>query len=53
MYKQLTSEQRYYIYLRKQAGSTQKSIAEAIGVSESTICRELQRNSEANGGYNF
>ena len=32
MYKQLTSEQRYYIYLRKQAGSTQKSIAEAMGV---------------------
>lgn len=53
MNKQLTSEQRYYIYLRKQAGSTQKSIAEAIGVSESTICRELQRNSEPNGGYNF
>ena len=53
MYKQLTSEQRYYIYLERQKGSTQKSIAEAIGVSESTVSRELRRNSEKNGGYNF
>ena len=52
-YKQLTSEQRYYIYLERQKGSTQKTIAEAIGVSESTVSRELRRNSEKNGGYNF
>ena len=48
MYKHLTSEQRYYIYLERQKGSTQKSIAEAIGVSESTVSRELKRN----GGKN-
>ena len=53
MYKQLTSEQRYYIYLELQKGSTQKSIAEAIGVSESTVSRELKRNSGRNGSYNF
>lgn len=53
MYKQLTSEQRYYIYLERQKGSTQKSIAEAIGVSESTVSRELKRNGGRNGSYNF
>ena len=53
MYKQLTSEQRYYIYLERRKGSTQKSIAEAIGVSESTVSRELRRNGGRNGSYNF
>jgi len=53
MYKQLTSEQRYYIYLERQRGSTQKSIAEAIGVSESTVSRELKRNGGKNGSYSF
>lgn len=52
-YKHLTSEQRYYIYLEKQKGSTQKSIADAIGVSESTVSRELKRNGGKNGSYNF
>jgi IS30 family transposase len=52
-YKHLTSEQRYYIYLERQKGSTRKSIAEAIGVSESTISRELRRNGGKNGSYNF
>ena len=53
MYNQLTSEQRYYIYLERQKGSTQKSIASAIGVSESTVSRELKRNGGRNGSYNF
>ena len=53
MYKHLTSEQRYYIYLERQKGSTQKSIAEAMGVSESTVSRELKRNGGRNGSYNF
>ena len=44
--------QRYYIYVERQKGSTQKSIAEAIGVSESTVSRELKRNGGKNGGYN-
>lgn len=53
MYKHLTQEQRYYIYVERQKGSTQKSIAEAIGVSEGTISRELRRNGGRNGSYNF
>ena len=53
MSKQLTSEQGYYIYLEKQKGSSQKSIGAAIGVSASTVCRELKRNGGPNGGYNF
>ena len=51
-YKHLTSEQRYYIYLERQKGSTQKSIAQAIGVSESTVSREIRRNGGKSGGYN-
>ena len=51
-YKHLTSQQRYYIYVERQKGSTQKSIAQSIGVSESTVCRELKRNGGKNGGYN-
>ena len=53
MYKQLTSEQRYYIYTERQKGSTQKSIAKAIGVSESAVSREVKRNGGKNGSYNF
>lgn len=43
MYHQLTSEQGYYIYVEIVKGSTQKSIAKAIGVNESTISRKLKR----------
>ena len=39
--------------MERQKGSTQKSIAEAIGVSESTVSRELKRNGGKNGSYNF
>lgn len=53
MYKHLTSEQRYYIYKEYTKGSTQKSIAKTIGVSESTVSRELKRNRGKSGGYNF
>ena len=53
MYKHLTQAQRYYIYVERQKGSTQKSIAQAIGVSESTVSRELKRNGGKDGSYNF
>lgn len=53
MYKHLTQAQRYYIYVERQKGSTQKSIAEAIGVSESTVSREIRRNGGKNNSYNF
>ena len=52
-YNHLTSEQRYYIYLERQKGSTQKSIAQAMGVNKSTISREIRRNGGKNGSYNF
>ena len=51
MYKQLTSEQRYTISVLWQRKCTKKSIAEAVGVSFSTITRELRRNSDPHGVY--
>ena len=43
-YNQLSSEQRYQIEALIKAESTQKEIANIIGVHPSTICRELKRN---------
>lgn len=53
MYKQLTSEQRYTISVLLSKGLKKKEIAEAIGVSNSTITRELQRNSNKRGVYKW
>ena len=53
MYKQLTREQRYGIYLGKQEGKSQTAIARQIGVSKSTVSRELKRNSGIRGHYNY
>ena len=52
-YKQLTSEQRYTIYVLLQKGTRKKDIAMAINVSPSTITRELKRNSGVRGHYNW
>ena len=49
----LTQLQRYAIYLGRQAKRTQKQIAEEIGVSQSTVSRELKRGSKGHGGYNW
>jgi len=43
-YNQLSSEQRYQIEALLQNEATQKEIAQIIGVSPSTVCRELKRN---------
>ena len=43
-YKQLTEEDRIEIYAMKQAGKQQNQIAAALGVSRSTVSRELARN---------
>ena len=43
-YRQLTDEDRIEIYAMKQAGKKQNEIAAALGVSPSTISRELTRN---------
>ena len=51
MYIHLTREQRYVIYLELQRGTPQKAIAQLIGVSKSTVNREIRRNSTPNGKY--
>ena len=48
-YYHLTTESRSQIYALKSMGHTQKDIAEHFGVSPSTICRELQRNTGQRG----
>lgn len=48
-YNQLSLEQRYQIEALKKAGLKQKEIALQIGVSASTICRELHRNTAKRG----
>ena len=49
MYKHLTREQRYGIYLGKQKGETLEMIARSIGVHKSTVSREIKRNSTPSG----
>ena len=51
MYKQLTREQRYAIYLGVQERKTQAAIARQIGVNKSTVSRELKRNSNRHHSY--
>ncbi len=51
MYHQLTSEQRYALNLMLQQKQTKIAIAAALGVSRSTVYRELKRNGGRRGGY--
>lgn len=51
MYKQLTSEQRSQIFALLQRKSPRKEIARIVGISESTLSRELKRNSTDSGKY--
>ena len=53
MYKQLTSEQRSQIFAYLQDGIARKVICERIGISQSTLCRELKRNSGKHGKYTW
>jgi len=46
-YKHLTQEERYHIAALKKANFNQKFIANELNVSESTISRELNRNSSS------
>lgn len=50
-YHQLTLKERYQIYAYNKVGYLQKDIAKKLNVSESTISREIKRNS-TNGTYN-
>jgi IS30 family transposase len=43
-YNQLTEAQRYQIYALKKVGQDQQTIASVLGVSPSTVCREIRRN---------
>lgn len=51
MYKQLTSQQRYTICVLLQKKMSLTFIADTIGVSVSTISREIKRNSTKDGVY--
>ena len=53
MYKQLTSEQRSQIFAYLQDGIARKIICERIGISQSTLSRELKRNSGKHGKYTW
>lgn len=48
-YKQLTYEQRCQIEVLKKSGFSQQGIADAIGVSQSSVSRELARNTGDRG----
>jgi IS30 family transposase len=50
-YSQLTLQQRYHISAFRKLGYRQKEIAEELGVSPSTISRELRRNRNLDGHY--
>ena len=51
MYKQLTSEQRSQIFALLQRKYPRKEIARIVGISQSTLSRELRRNSTPSGKY--
>ena len=51
MYKQLIPEQRYTIEVLLKQNWKKKDIASAIGVSVSTVYREIGRNSGKHGSY--
>lgn len=53
MYKQLSREQRYAIYLGLQEGKTFTAIARQISRSVSTVSREVRRNTNRHGHYIF
>lgn len=51
MYKQLTSEQRSQIFALLQRKCPRKEIEPIVGTSQSTLSRELKRNSTQSGKY--
>lgn len=48
-YKHLSLEERYYIEIEKRTGKSLNKIAHALGRSQSTISRELHRNTGERG----
>lgn len=53
MYKQLSREQRYAIYLGLQEGKSYTAIAQQIKCSISAVSREVKRNTNRHGHYIF
>ena len=51
MYKQLTSEQRSQVFTLLQRKSPRKEIAHIVGISQSTLSRELKRNGSPSDKY--
>jgi IS30 family transposase len=51
MHTHLTQEQRNQVSLLLRLNYSQRATAVVLGVSPSTICRELQRNSRVGGDY--
>lgn len=51
MYHQLTSEQRSQIFVLLQKKTKRKEIALLVGCSQSTLSREIKRNSTEKGNY--
>ena len=51
MHYHITQEQRVELSLLTRLGYSQRAIALVLGVSPSTICRELKRNSTSTGSY--
>lgn len=51
MHYHLTQEQRVELSLLRRLGHTQRDAALILGVSPSTVCRELARNSQAGCNY--
>ncbi len=50
-YHQVTSEQRSQIFVLLQKKAARKEIALLVGISQSTLSRELRRNKTASGKY--
>lgn len=50
-YHQLTSQQRSQIFALLQRKTSRKEIASIVGCSQSTLSREIRRNSTAKGNY--
>src|ERR1700674_448749 len=51
-YRWITYEDRCQIYALSKRGASQESIASVLGVSQSTVSRELRRN-RGQRGYRF
>lgn len=51
MHSHLTQTQRIELSLLMRLGSSQRAAARVLGVSPSTVCRELRRNRQLSGRY--